>query len=365
SLFRAGWELRDRLGPRRVERDQQATALAPTSRGDWIKRLPFADPLAVADAMRDAVTADGVQRLTAIARDALRGRLLCFGRWTADFGDPIDWHLNPRTGRRWPADGTWSPANAASAHAGDVKVTWEAARFQHAYYIARAAAFAPRDAEHYARLLAVQMRAFVAANPPGEGVHGSSGQEVALRLLAWLFALDTLYSHHGAAASIAAVIERALLDGGRLIAARLDYARTAVRNNHLIAEALGLFAIGAVLRDSATARAWAQLGRAILDEEADRQFYPDGGYIQQSHNYHRAVLMELLWACMFAKAMGTRPSPSWLAAMERSLDFLVAHQNPADGRLPNYGANDGAMPGVFSTCDFADFRPVLQTVSLA
>src|SRR5262249_31148015 len=186
SLFRAGGELRDRLGPRRVERDQQATALAPTSRGDWIKRLPFADPLAVADAMRDAVTADGVQRLTAIARDALLGRLLCFGRWTADFGDPIDWHLNPRTGRRWPADGTWSPANAASAHAGDVKVTWEAARFQHAYYIARAAAFAPRDAEHYARLLAVQMRAFVAANPPGEGVHGSSGQEVALRLLAWL-----------------------------------------------------------------------------------------------------------------------------------------------------------------------------------
>jgi len=54
-----------------------------------------------------------------------------------------------------------------------------------------------------------------------------------------------------------------------------------------------------------------------------------------------------------------------LNAMERSLDFLAAHQNPADGRLPNYGGNDGAMPGVFTTCDFADFRPVLQTVSLA
>jgi asparagine synthase (glutamine-hydrolysing) len=51
--------------------------------------------------------------------------------------------------------------------------------------------------------------------------------------------------------------------------------------------------------------------------------------------------------------------------MERSLDFLLAHQNPGDGRLPNYGANDGALPCVLSTCDFSDFRPTLQAVSVA
>jgi hypothetical protein len=363
SLFRAGWELRDRCGLLRVGREARTEAHSVPAA--WTNRLPFADPLAVADAMRDTIGADAVKRLTATARDALRGRLLCFGRWTADFGDPIDWHLNPRTGRRWVADGMWSPALAADADAGDIKVSWEAARFQHAYYIARAAAFAPRDAEHYARLLAAQMHGFAAANPFGEGVHGSSGQEVAIRLLAWLFALDTLCIRHGAAASTTTVVEKALLAGGRLIAARIDYARIAVRNNHLISEALGLFAIGALMRDSTNARAWAEMGRTILDEEADRQFYRDGGYIQQSHNYHRAVLMQLLWACAFAKAMGSPPSASWLKAMDRSLDFLVAHQNPTDGRLPNYGGNDGAMPGIFSNCDFADFRPVLQTVSLA
>jgi asparagine synthase (glutamine-hydrolysing) len=50
--------------------------------------------------------------------------------------------------------------------------------------------------------------------------------------------------------------------------------------------------------------------------------------------------------------------------MERSLTFLLAHQNPADGRLPNYGANDGSLPGLLSTCDFPDFRPLLQTLSV-
>jgi asparagine synthase (glutamine-hydrolysing) len=51
--------------------------------------------------------------------------------------------------------------------------------------------------------------------------------------------------------------------------------------------------------------------------------------------------------------------------MDRSLEFLVAHQNPDDGRLPNYGANDGAMPFLGSTCDFSDFRPIIQTLSVA
>lgn len=364
SLFRTGWELRDRFGLLHVDRAAHGDVAAQTPVGSWTSRLPFADPHAVADALRDTLSPDSAQRLRMIARDAARGRLMCFGRWPADFGNPIDWHLDPLTRRRWPADGLWTPSHADSADSSDIKLTWEAGRFQHAYYMARAAAFAPRDAEYYARSLAAQMRGFVAANAFGAGVHAASGQEIAIRLLAWLFAVDTLGARHGAA-SIIDVVEKALLDGGRLIAARIDYARIAVRNNHLISEGLGLLAIGSLMRDTAQARGWAELGRTILDEEADRQFYSDGGYIQQSHNYHRAALMQLLWACAFAKAMGSRPSPSWTQAMDRSLDFLVAHQNPTDGRLPNYGGNDGAMPGIFTTCDFADFRPVLQTVSLA
>src|SRR5262249_29677980 len=106
------------------------------------------------------------------------------------------------------------------------------------------------------------------------------------------------------------------------------------------------------------------LGRRILDEEAERQFYEDGGYIQQSHNYHRVAIVDYLWACVFARAMGDAPSPVWLRAIERSVDFLYAHQNPENGCLPNYGSNDGALPSILSTCDFADMRPVLQASSV-
>ena len=72
-----------------------------------------------------------------------------------------------------------------------------------------------------------------------------------------------------------------------------------------------------------------------------------------------------LWAWAVGKAGDETLPSSWRRAMERSLDFLFAQQNPDDGRLPNYGANDGALPSVLTTCDFSDFRPVLQALSVA
>jgi asparagine synthase (glutamine-hydrolysing) len=104
---------------------------------------------------------------------------------------------------------------------------------------------------------------------------------------------------------------------------------------------------------------------AILIEQADRQIYKDGAYIQQSHNYHRVAMQLYLWAFSFAQANGEKVPPEWMAAMERSLDFLLAHQNPADGRLPNYGANDGSYPLPLSSCELPDFRPLLQALSIA
>jgi asparagine synthase (glutamine-hydrolysing) len=72
-----------------------------------------------------------------------------------------------------------------------------------------------------------------------------------------------------------------------------------------------------------------------------------------------------LWTLALCRGAGEQPPAAWQRALVNSLDFLYAQQNPADGRLPNYGANDGSMPAVLTTCDFSDFRPVLQALSVA
>jgi asparagine synthase (glutamine-hydrolysing) len=363
TAFRVAWEISRHRGFRRSNHsahdddgDQRA------SRDLWMAHLPFPDPIAVADAVRDRINPDALYRLLATSDRALPGEIECFGRWPARFGEPIDWHRNPLTGGQWPASTPARFALAGHERAGDVKLCWEVARFPHAYHMARCAAFFPDTAPRFARAIARQIRDFNLANKCGYGIHWASGQEVVFRLLAWLFCADTLLTR--TESNVSGLLREAMVTGAEYIEQHLNYARIAVYNNHLLSEALGLFAIGALLPEVPGARGWLDLGRTILDEEARQQFYPDGAYIQQSHNYQRVALHDLLWACLFAKSMGDRPSAPWLAAIDRSIRFLVSHQNPDDGRLPNYGSNDGCMPGIFSTCDFADFRPVLQTANL-
>lgn len=362
TLFRLGWELRTRTGLAFLRR-AAVPPLSPHAAQTWPAALPFADPVTVARVMAPRIPESALERLRADALEAAAGRITCFGSWKADYGDPIDWHLNPVSGKRWDPAAPWTHALAAEGEVGDVKLTWEVARFPHFYAMARAAAFFPELAENMAAAVAAQIGSFLRENPAGRGVHWNSGQEIAFRLMAWLFAQDVLLERSSWRERTRTLIAEALGQAAAHVEQHIDYARHAVYNNHLLSEALLLYMAGTLLPVSRSAR-WRSIGQALLHEGVERQFYADGGYIQQSHNYHRVALQDLAWAWLFARSAGERPPARWLSAMERSIDLLVAHQNPADGRLPNYGSNDGALPSIFTTCDFSDFRPTLQLASL-
>jgi asparagine synthase (glutamine-hydrolysing) len=194
-------------------------------------------------------------------------------------------------------------------------------------------------------------------------VHWNSGQEIVFRVTAWLFGLH-VFGHLGChpPLELEASIYRHLQFCYIHLSNNIEYARDSVYNNHLLSEALGLYVLGSVLDRLRPAD---NEGFEILSEQAGLQVYPDGSYIQQSHNYHRVALQDYLWALSFARVMGHEHPPSWTRAVADSLDFLLAQQNPEDGRLPNFGCNDGSLPMALSTCDFSDFRPTLQAASIA
>lgn len=364
SMFRVRWELAQRLAPPTPPREGDGVLTPWTVDACWASRLPFADPRAVGDAMRDRVPVAAVQQLVDDATAALEGRLRCFGRWVGDFGNPIDWQRQPHTGRSRDAALPSTRMVADDPVVGDIKLTWEIGRFPHAFTTARAAAFAPDLAPGLSAGLYAQLQQFEQLNPVGFGAHWNSGQEVAIRSCAWLFALDTLLLPQGTAGADQ-MIAAATGVAARYVRAHIAFAQRAVNNNHLISEALLLYVAGALLAGDPRAAALRTFGRSILVQEADRQFFPDGGYLNLSHNYHRTVIQHLLYAVVVSRATGERPPDAWIAALERSMVFLLAHLNPHDGRLPNFGANDGSRPSVLSTCDFSDFRPTLQAVSVA
>src|SRR5947209_5254116 len=100
SIFRTGWELKMRSGL--MERSRPAPCFEEFEiEPEWRERLPFADPDKVATAVRPRIPKSKLARLAGLAYGAIDGQILCFGRWTAEFGSPIDWYVNPTNGRRW------------------------------------------------------------------------------------------------------------------------------------------------------------------------------------------------------------------------------------------------------------------------
>jgi asparagine synthase (glutamine-hydrolysing) len=333
----------------------------PLVRG--LERPALPSPGAVASAVRERIAPERLEGLVRTARNAARGRIVCFGRWPADFGDPIDWHLNPVSGRRWDPSLHWSKVLQGEPRVGDVKFTWEVGRFPQAYQLARAAAFFPELRADFARALATQIVSFVQENPFRLGVHWCSGQEVALRMMAWHFAWRVLGDEPSMQA-IAPLLTQALDESAAHVEEHRAYAAKAVHNNHLIAEALAGLVAAVALPQASEAGRRRREALAILDAQADEQFYEDGAYIQQSHNYQRTAMQLYLAAAYFQWQRGERVPEPWRLALERSLSFLLAHQNPVDGGLPNFGANDGSMPLLLASSDFTSYRPTLQAASL-
>ena len=363
TAFRLGWELRSRLG----WLDDGEPPSAPERLVS--RRIPFASADEVRALLDPYVDQAERDQLLQYADEACRGRIHCFSTQTVDFGQPIDWYLSPHSRARWPSDCAWAVAQRDKvSELSDVKHTWELGRFPHAYHFARAAMWHPSEARRLGGALYDQICDFDDRAPYGKGIHWASSQEIAFRLIAWLFGYATLLvgSDMSASAQLPSTsrIARALYLGALHTEQHIDFARYAVHNNHLLSEALLLLMAGVVLPDSADTTRFRQCAIDILEEQSDRQFYRDGGYIQQSHNYHRLALQVMLLASCFARSARIEPPRSWSAALERSIDFLFAQQNPADGSLPNYGFNDGALPLLLSSCAFRDFRPALQAANI-
>ena len=358
TLARSLWELKTRSGLARI------TNTNTNANTNAAFQAIFSEPSAVANVVRPLMVPENLSDLAFKATEATRGRIFCFGRWMADFGNPIDWHRNPLNHNRWRGDSHWSRVLADETRVGDVKLNWEVARFPQAYIIARCAAFFPETAPDLSSAFLSQVQGFLECNPVGQGIHWNSGQEIALRLMSWLFALNVFFHDGTVPADLETELSNHIAACGAHIAGHIEYAREAVYNNHLLSEAMALYIAGRILPDARSASAWVLEGRRLLEQEANHQFYPDGAYIQQSHNYHRFAIQMYLWAIGFARSHSDPVPSDWIRAIERSLDFLLAHQNPLDGRLPNYGANDGALPLPLSSCDFSDFRPTLQAASI-
>ncbi len=308
--------------------------------------------------LRDRI--DDPDDVVARADDVLRGRLVLFAHRAWDVGHPPDWFRSPLTGTRWPADVHWMKIDELSAERGDIKAIWEIARFGQTYLLARA--FALTDDARYPEAFFVQAEDWIAANPPETGPHWRCGQEVSLRLLAWMFGLHAFLNTPVATNARLSRLIESIHDHARHIEAVHGFAVHSLRNNHAISEATALFTIGVqfpFLPDSAR---WRRAGRESLGREA-WQVYADGSYVQHSSNYARLVAQLYAWVLALCATAEVEPPEELVAAARRLVHFLVGLQDRASGALPSYGPNDGTLLLPLASCAYADYRPALHALA--
>lgn len=295
-----------------------------------------------------------------IADRAIDGKIFCFSRWEADYGKPINWHLNPVTGYEWPKDKHWVDLEELSKESGDVKYVWEASRFPQFYYFVRA--YALTNNEKYAKAYWEQVESWIAENPYNLGINWKCGQEIAFRMFAWIFGLHAFLDSSYSTDERIFILIKNLYQSVIRIENNIDFAIKAVQNNHSISEAAGLFTFGILFPFFKESERLLIKGKTYLEQEGLKQIYNDGSYIQNSMNYHRLMLQDFAWCYRLAELNGHSFSIELTDKINKSVYFLYQMQEEKTGMLPNYGANDGALIFPLSVCDYLDYRPQINTV---
>jgi hypothetical protein len=182
------------------------------------------------------------------------------------------------------------------------------------------------------------------------------GQEAAFRLMAVTFAVQAFRDHPASTDERLTLAARLADATGRRIAFHLDYALSQ-KNNHGIAEAVGLQTIGTFWSILGGSAHWYQEGRAALVAQCAELIAPDGGFSQHSTNYHRLLLQLLTWSELVERTVRDTLPESVREQAVAATDFL-AKLMESDGTVPRYGADDGANLFPFGG-GFEDFRPAV------
>lgn len=276
------------------------------------------------------------QQLIAGADAVRRGEFEILGYGRLSFGKPINWHLDPVSGRVAPSV-HWSLINPLDIEqVGDSKVVWELNR--HQWLLELGQAFRLTGEEHYARCFAEYIRHWMLANPPAWGINWSSALEVSLRLISWCWAL-CLFS--GAKALTPDLSETMLAWIQRhALFVEQHLSRYFSPNTHLTVEALGLFYAGILLPELEGAERWRKSGYQILVEQLPLQVYADGVYFEQSTRYQYYTAEIYLHFVILAEKNALPVPGKVKARLEKLFECLLQLQRP-DGSVPQIGDTDG------------------------
>ncbi len=292
---------------------------------------------------------DSIDSLLALLRQRLPGQAeqivgqaekICQHRFdllgyeTLDYGSVIDWHFDAVHGKRAPQRVFYRVHCLDFEEAGDSKITWELNRHQH--FVTLAKAYRLTGSARFADELLRQWRDWRGDNPYPVGINWASSLEAAFRSLSWIWSYQLLEGSPGLPDFRDEWLPGLALHGRHIERYLSTYFSP---NTHLLGEGVGLFFLGVLCPELASAERWKSRGWEIILRESDRQVRADGFHFEQSTYYHVYALDFFLHSAVLA-SINNIPIPSSLEqTLQKMLTALCSLGRC--GMPPRFGDDDG------------------------
>jgi hypothetical protein len=284
-----------------------------------------------------SVPADDVRRLLRAADEILAGRWEVLGVTRQDMVAP-DWFLDPLSDRRAPqAEYCFGINHRDEAVTGNVKQVWELSRHHHVTLLA--AAYALTGDRRYAERAGSHLRSWWQENPFLSGIHWTSGIELGIRLISWVWTRRLLDGWEDV---------QDLFDRSELAHKQIWWHQTYLSgfrsrgssaNNHVVAEAAGQLVAALAFPWFEESPAWADESAQLLEQELASNTFPSGVNRELAFDYHGLVAELGLIAGVEADRAG-RPLPdaTW-QSLARMVDVAAASLD-CGLRAPRQGDSD-------------------------
>ena len=312
------------------------------------------------NALREQNARDYVElaeRCERVASAIATGRYELLGRQVA-LTSSLDWHTDPVTGFTWEKEFFGNVSYHQVPPAVDFKHIWELGRHQYLVELVRSWAMSRDD---WSLLLTRQILGdWISKNPFCVGIHWTSGLEVAMRAISWIWTLAHGHDHWQQDAWTPEWLGQLSLHGHYIENHLSVYSSP---YNHVIGEGAALYLLGIVFEGSPDAARWQARGRSILHEFGPRQFYDDGFCVEQAVGYHYYTLGFLTLAMLAGRTAGD-VELQLTSLLTKSFRAGLTLRRP-QGTWPSIGDVDSASSIPVARADFWDFSSLHRLAAAA
>jgi hypothetical protein len=265
-----------------------------------------------------------------------------------------DWNIHPTSGYKYPLI-HWTEIPFFDVNRGDIKFVWENSKFSFIHYYIRSDI---SNKTNNAGFVIEKIINWIESNPINLGPQYCCSQEISIRILNWATALFFYSESEELTNEKLNIILNSIFFQVEHVESNILFSRIAVKNNHAVTETLCLFLVGMIFPFFPKSHYWLTKGKLMFEEEVREQIMLDGSDNQYSFNYLKVKLQLYSWAIFLAQRNNIFINSDSLQKIKTTVCFYKDFVT-YNGRIPNYGANDGSLYFRLNSCDQDDIRAIL------